>query len=238
MKRDGSRSPASRVSRHAARPSAGHGPRTTGRPSRRTGARVTAGKPQIVQRPGAAAQDFGIDAELAAPPISRPISRTFSPGAIFGYPDPAIGNGYAMGALQGSDGALHLRRHGSPHGRISGRIYFPVWHARPSGPASRRHRRSCDQRHPRTRGGDGASARANTRSVERWIVVSHWPASRSCAVQLPRAGRSGRTTDPREYRGQDDPELPDVRVVRGMQDMTPEQCRHSCKPTSAGPSEA
>ena len=97
-------------------------------------ARVTAGRPRIVQRPGAA--DAGLQhrrQRCAAPPISRPTSRTSSPGAIFAIPTPdrqRLRDGRAAGLRR----RLRLRRHGSPHGEFrAGSIFRP---ARPILPIS------------------------------------------------------------------------------------------------------
>ena len=135
-----------------------------------------------------------------------------------GYPDSSIANGFAMGALQGSDGAFICGVMGADTVN-EGRVYFP------SGTPDLSDLRadlSVDlatsvirELEEETGLGPGEYD-----ILDRWIVVSHWPAIaflRPITFAEPAAAVAQRIRA--NIAGQKDPELSDVRVVRGPQDI-------------------
>jgi 8-oxo-dGTP pyrophosphatase MutT (NUDIX family) len=184
--------------------------------------RATAGRPQIFNGRVLLLQDFGIDAELCRATYFEADFKDFLAWRDLRYPDSAIGNGYAMGALQGSDGGYVCGVMGA-HTANFGRIYFPSGTPDPS------------DLHP-----DGTVdlATSVTRELEeetalppelyeadeRWTVVNQWPAvafmrllrCREPAEAIARRIRAA-------IAAQDEPELADARVVRSMEDVVPDK---------------
>jgi 8-oxo-dGTP pyrophosphatase MutT (NUDIX family) len=138
----------------------------------------------------------------------------------FGYPDPSITNGYAMGALQGSDGAYLC---GVMRGDTAnaGRVYFP------SGTPD------LSDLTP-----DGAVDLAGSvvRELEEetslepgeyqvaadWVVVHHWPAVAFFrTITLPEPADAAAERIRARIARQSDPELSDIRVIRGSGDIDP-----------------
>ena len=137
-----------------------------------------------------------------------------------GYPDPSIGNGYAMAALQGADGAFVCGVMGG-HTANAGRIYFP------SGTPDLSDLQS-----------DGSVdlATSVTRELseetdlppdlytvaDEWVVVRQWPA---VALMRPVLCREPAETVAARIRAaiarQDEPELADATVIRGPDDIDP-----------------
>jgi 8-oxo-dGTP pyrophosphatase MutT (NUDIX family) len=139
----------------------------------------------------------------------------------FGYPDPTIANGYAMGALRGSDGAYVCGVMGG-HTANAGRVYFPSGTPDPS-----------DLRPDGTVDLSGSVIReleeetdlgpASYRAAEDWIVVRRWPAIaffRLITCTEPAEAVAERIR--RNIARQSDPELSDARVIRGPQDVDPQ----------------
>jgi hypothetical protein len=137
-----------------------------------------------------------------------------------GYPDPSIGNGYAMAALQGADGAFVCGVMGR-HTANAGRIYFP------SGTPDLSDLQS-----------DGSVdlATSVTRELTEetdlppdvyeiaadWVVVRQWPA---VAFMRPALCREPADAVAERIRAaiarQDEPELADAAVIRGPDDVDP-----------------
>jgi 8-oxo-dGTP pyrophosphatase MutT (NUDIX family) len=137
-----------------------------------------------------------------------------------GYPDPTIANGYAMGALRGSDGAYVCGVMGG-HTANAGRVYFPSGTPDPS-----------DLRPDGTVDLSGSVIReleeeteldsTHYRAAEDWIVVRRWPAVaffRQIACTEPAEAVAERIR--RNIARQSDPELSDARVIRGPEDIDP-----------------
>jgi hypothetical protein len=144
----------------------------------------------------------------------------------FGYPDPTIANGYAMGALKGSDGAYVCGVMGE-HTANAGRGYFPSGTPDPS-----------ELRPVGTVDLSGSVIReleeeteldpALYRAAEDWIVVHRWPAIAffrlvTCSEPAQIVAERIRRTIAR----QSDPELCDARVIRGPEDVDPRTMPHS-----------
>jgi len=69
-------------------------------------------------------QDLEIAGGVAAATYFEADFKDFLAWRDLGYPDPSVANGFAMGALQGSDGAFVCGIMG-PHTANEGRVYFP-----------------------------------------------------------------------------------------------------------------
>ena len=137
-----------------------------------------------------------------------------------GYPDQSIGNGYAMAALQGSDGAFVCGVMGG-HTANAGRVYFP------SGTPDRSDLQT-----------DGSVdlATSVTRELaeetdlpphlfevsDEWVVVRQWPA---VAFMRPVRFREPADAVAERIRAaiarQEEPELADAKVIRGREDIDP-----------------
>ena len=137
-----------------------------------------------------------------------------------GYPDPSIGNGYAMAALQGSDGAFVCGIMGR-HTANAGRVYFPsgtpdLSDLQPDG--------SVDLATSVTRElAEETDLPPHLFDVsEAWVVVRQWPA---VAFMRPVRFREPADTVAERIRAaiarQDEPELADAAVIRGPQDIDP-----------------
>jgi hypothetical protein len=137
-----------------------------------------------------------------------------------GYPDPSVGNGYAMAALQGSDGAFVCGVMGR-HTANAGRVYFPsgtpdLSDLQPDG--------SVDLATSVTRElAEETDLPPHLFDVsEEWVVVRQWP-----AVAFMRPVRFHEPADTVAERiraaisGQAEPELADAKVIRGLQDIDP-----------------
>lgn len=137
-----------------------------------------------------------------------------------GHPDPAVANGFAMAALRGSDGAFicGVMSHDTVNG---GRVYFPAGtpdrsDMRPDG--------IVDLATSLTRelGEETGLTEHDYRVSAEWIVVQHWPSvavMRYATLNVP--AREGAEKIRAAIAAQDEPELSDVRIVRGMEDVDP-----------------
>lgn len=184
--------------------------------------KVIAGRPRIFNGRVLLMQDFRIDPDLCRATYFEADFKDFLAWRDLRYPDPSISNGYAMGALQGSDGAYICGVMGA-HTANFGRIYFPSGTPDPS-----------DLRP------DGTVDLATSvfRELEEetalppdlfevgedWIVVNHWPA---VAFMRPLRCREPAEVVAQRIRAaiakQDEPELADARVIRSMHDVVPER---------------
>ncbi|MBF9233539.1 NUDIX hydrolase [Microvirga alba] len=137
-----------------------------------------------------------------------------------GHPDPGVANGFAMGALRGADGAFIC---GVMSGDTAngGRVYFPAGtpdraDMQPDG--------SVDLATSLTRElfEETGLSEADYHVEDEWIVVQRWPAvALMRMVTLPVSAEEGAKRIRATIAAQDDPELSDVRIVRGVEDIDP-----------------
>ena len=135
-----------------------------------------------------------------------------------GYPDPSVANAFAMGALQGSDGAFICGVMGG-HTSNAGRVYFPSGTPDPS---DLRPDGTVDLAASVVRELEEETGLkpAGYRIADRWIVVQRWPAVallRPVFLAEPAEAAAERIRG--NIAGQDEPELADVRVIRGPADV-------------------
>jgi 8-oxo-dGTP pyrophosphatase MutT (NUDIX family) len=139
-----------------------------------------------------------------------------------GYPDLAIANGFAMGALRGSDGAFIC---GVMSGDTvnAGRIYFAAGtpdldDLRPDG--------TVDLATSLTRElhEETGLESGEYRVEDEWIIVQRWPTVALLRlVTLPVPAEEGARRIRAAIAAQREPELQDVRIVRGPEDIDPER---------------
>jgi hypothetical protein len=87
-------------------------------------AEKVAEKPRLFNGRVLLLQDFALAGGVAVATYFETDFKDFLAWRDLGYPDPSVANGYAMGALQGSDGAFVCGIMG-PHTANEGRVYFP-----------------------------------------------------------------------------------------------------------------
>jgi 8-oxo-dGTP pyrophosphatase MutT (NUDIX family) len=181
-------------------------------------AEKTANKPQMFNGRVLLIQRYEEDGDIVRPVYFETDFADFLGWRDLGYPDPGIANGFAMGALQGSDGAYVC---GVMAGSTSnaGRIYFP------SGTPDRSDLRpdgSVDLGTSVVRElqEETGLTEHEGRVADHWIVVRHWPAVaflRPILFAEPAeeiAQRIRAAIAQQEY-----PELADARVIRGPDDI-------------------
>lgn len=137
-----------------------------------------------------------------------------------GYPDRNIANGFAMGALRGSDGAFICGVMGA-HTTNAGRIYFAAGtpdlsDLRPGGTvdlASSLTRELIEE----------TGLRENEFHVDdEWIIVQRWPTIALLRmVTLPMTAEEGARLIRANIANDPEPELQDVRIIRGVEDIDP-----------------
>jgi 8-oxo-dGTP pyrophosphatase MutT (NUDIX family) len=139
-----------------------------------------------------------------------------------GHPDPGVANGFAMGALRGSDGAFIC---GVMSGDTAngGRVYFPGGtpdraDMRPDG--------SVDLASSLTRelNEEAGLTAADYHVEDEWIIVQRWPAvalMRMVTLHVP--AEEGAKRIRATIAAQDEPELSDVRIIRGPEDIDPQR---------------
>ncbi|HEY8380643.1 MAG TPA: NUDIX hydrolase [Microvirga sp.] len=137
-----------------------------------------------------------------------------------GYPDPTIGNGYAMGALVGSDGAFVCGVMGGGTAN-AGRVYFPSGTPDLSDltPDHRVDLASSVTRELEEETGLSPDLFAVS---DEWIVVRRWPAvafMRPIRCRLPAEAVAEAIRA--NIEAQAEPELADARVIRGAADIDP-----------------
>ncbi|MBZ6075278.1 NUDIX hydrolase [Microvirga puerhi] len=137
-----------------------------------------------------------------------------------GHPDPTVANGFAMAALRGSDGAFicGVMSHDTVNG---GRVYFPAGtpdrsDLLPDG--------TVDLASSLTRelAEETGLLDDDYRVSDEWVVVERWPAlavMRFATMNVPAA--EGAEMIRARIATQEHPELSDVRVIRGMDDIDP-----------------
>jgi 8-oxo-dGTP pyrophosphatase MutT (NUDIX family) len=138
-----------------------------------------------------------------------------------GYPDRNVANAFAMGALRGSDGAFICGVMGQQTTN-AGRVYFPAGtpdlsDIRPDGTvdlASSLTRELAEE----TGLQDG-----DYRVDDEWIIVQRWPTVALLRmVTLPVTAEEGARKIRAAIAAQAEPELQDVRIVRGLDDIDPQ----------------
>jgi 8-oxo-dGTP pyrophosphatase MutT (NUDIX family) len=139
-----------------------------------------------------------------------------------GYPDPEIANGFAMGALRGSDGAYICGVMGAGTTN-AGRIYFPAGtpdrsDLRPDG--------TVDLATSLTRelAEETGLEEGDYRVDDEWIIVQRWPTIALLRmVTLPVTAEEGAARIRANIAAQQEPELQDVRIVRGPDGIDPDR---------------
>ncbi|MCB5177186.1 NUDIX hydrolase [Microvirga lenta] len=140
----------------------------------------------------------------------------------FGNPDRSVANGFAMGALRGSDGAF-LCGVMHEHTANAGRIYFP---AGTPDLSDLRSDGTVDLATSLTRElhEETGLSEGDYRVADDWIVVERWPAvAMMRMVTLPFPAEEGADRIRRVIALQDPPELSDVRIIRGPDDIEPQK---------------
>jgi hypothetical protein len=136
------------------------------------------------------------------------------------YPDPSVANGFAMGALRGSDGAF-ICGVMADHTVNAGRVYFAAG--------------TPDRSDMRPDGSVDLASSLTRELVEEtglhdgdyivsdeWIVVQRWPTiamMRMVTLKVP--AEEGAAEIKARIAGQNLPELQGVRIVRGPKDIDP-----------------
>jgi 8-oxo-dGTP pyrophosphatase MutT (NUDIX family) len=138
-----------------------------------------------------------------------------------GYPDRSIANGFAMGALRGSDGA-YICGVMSAHTANAGRVYFAggtpdLSDLRPDGTvdlATSLTRELTEE----TGLQDG-----DYHVDDEWIIVRRWPTVALLRmVTLPMTAEEGAALIRANLAKEPEPELQDVRIIHGKEDIDPE----------------
>jgi len=135
-------------------------------------------------------------------------------------PDPSVANGFAMGALRGSDGAFICGVMGRDTAN-AGRVYFPAGtpdrsDLRPDG--------SVDLATSLTRElfEETGLGEGDYHVEDEWIIVQRWPSvALMRMVTLPVPAEEGAAKIRRTIASQERPELSDVRIIRGPGDIDP-----------------
>ncbi|AWM86307.1 NUDIX hydrolase [Microvirga sp. 17 mud 1-3] len=137
-----------------------------------------------------------------------------------GHPDPTVANGFAMAALRGADGAFicGVMSHDTVNG---GRVYFPA------GTPDRSDMRAdgtVDLATSLTRelAEETGLTETDYGISDEWIVIERWPAvalMRYATLRVPAAEGAERIRA--TIAAQDQAELSDVRIIRGVEDIDP-----------------
>jgi hypothetical protein len=162
--------------------------------------------------------EFGIEGDVCRTTYFETGFADFLGWRDLGYPDPDIANGFAMGALQGSDGAYICGVMGG-HTANAGRIYFPAGtpdrsDLLPDGTVDLSTSVIRELKEETELPADSYEAAAD------WIIVRRWP-----AVAFLRPIRFAEPADAVAERiraniaAQSAPELAGVRVIRGIEDI-------------------
>jgi 8-oxo-dGTP pyrophosphatase MutT (NUDIX family) len=138
-----------------------------------------------------------------------------------GYPDRSVSNGFAMGALRGSDGAF-ICGVMSAHTANAGRVYFAggtpdLSDCKPDG--------TVDLAASLTRElTEETGLQAGEFHVDdEWIIVHRWPTIALVRmVTMPVTAEEGAATIRANIAKEHEPELADVRIIRSTDDIDPE----------------
>lgn len=136
------------------------------------------------------------------------------------YPDSSIANGFAMGALRGSDGAF-ICGVMAAHTTNAGRVYFAAGtpdlsDLQPDG--------SVDLATSLLREltEETGLTEADFHVEDEWIVVQRWPTIALLRmVTLPMTAEEGAALIRANIARETEPELQDVRIIRGRDDIDP-----------------
>jgi hypothetical protein len=183
-------------------------------------AEKTAAKPRLFNGRVLLLQDLKLADGLCRATYFEADFKDFLAWRDLGYPDPSIANGYAMGALQGSDGAFVCGVMGQ-HTANAGRVYFP------SGTpdlADLQADGSVDLATSVTRELAEETALPDDlfTVAEDWVVVRYGLVAafmRPIRCREPAEAVAGRIRA--AIAGQAEPELSDARVIRGPNDIDP-----------------
>jgi 8-oxo-dGTP pyrophosphatase MutT (NUDIX family) len=181
-------------------------------------ARRTAGKPQMFNGRVLLLQDVTFGEDICRNTYFEVDYADFVAWIDKGYPDPDIANGFAMGALRGSDGAYICGVMGAGTTN-AGRIYFPAGtpdlsDLRPDG--------TVDLATSLTRelAEETGLSEDDYRVDDEWIIVQRWPTIALLrTVTLPVTAEEGAAQIRANIAAQEEPELQDVRIIRGAQDI-------------------
>ena len=184
--------------------------------------RRTAGKPQMFNGRVLLLQDLSFERDLCRNTYFEVDYADFLAWIDKGYPDPAIANGFAMGALRGSDGAYicGVMAEGTAN---AGRIYFPAGTPDLSDLASDG---TVDLATSLTRelNEETGFAENDYHLDDEWIVVQRWPTIAFLRmVTLPVTAEEGAARIRANIAAEHEAELQGVRVVRGTEDIDPEK---------------
>jgi len=137
-----------------------------------------------------------------------------------GYPDESVANGFAMGALRGSDGAF-ICGVMAAHTANAGRVYFPAGtpdlsDCRPDGTVDLAASLTRELR-------EETGLRDGTYHIDdEWIIIHRWPTIALLRmVTLPVTAEEGAAMIRANIAKDPEPELQDVRIVRGVEDIDP-----------------
>jgi hypothetical protein len=184
--------------------------------------RRTAGKPQMFNGRVLLLQDVAFEQDLCRNTYFEVDYADFVAWIDKGYPDPAIANGFAMGALRGSDGAYICGVMGNGTTN-AGRIYFA---AGTPDLSDLRSDGTVDLATSLTRelAEETGLQEGDYRVDDEWIIVQRWPTIALLRmVTLPVMAEEGAAKIRANIARQHEPELQDVRIIRGPEDIDPER---------------
>lgn len=184
--------------------------------------RRAAGKPRMFNGRVLLLRDVEFDGDVCRNSFFETDFADFLAWIDGGYPDPDIANGFATGALRGSDGAFICGVMGE-HTTNAGRVYFPAGtpdrsDLRPDG--------SVDLAASLSRElfEETGLSESDCRMDDAWIVVQHWPTIAFLRmVTLPVPAEEGVKRIRANIAAQREPELSDLRIVRGAGDVNPQE---------------
>jgi 8-oxo-dGTP pyrophosphatase MutT (NUDIX family) len=184
--------------------------------------RRTAGKPQMFNGRVLLLQDVAFEQSLCRNTYFEVDYADFVAWIDKGYPDPAIANGFAMGALRGSDGAFICGVMGNGTTN-AGRVYFA---AGTPDPADLRSDGTVDLATSLTRelAEETGLHEGDYHVDDEWIIVQRWPTIALLRmVTLPMTAEEGAAKIRANIARQHEPELQDVRIIRGTRDIDSER---------------
>jgi hypothetical protein len=184
--------------------------------------RRTAGKPQMFNGRVLLLQDLAFEQDLCRNTYFEVDYADFVAWIDKGYPDPNIANGFAMGALRGSDGAFICGVMGSGTTN-AGRVYFA---AGTPDPSDLRSDGTVDLATSLTRelAEETGLHEGDYHVDDEWIIVQRWPTIALLRmVTLPMTAEEGAAKIRANIARQHEPELQDVRIIRGSGDIDPER---------------
>jgi hypothetical protein len=184
--------------------------------------RRTAGKPQMFNGRVLLLQDVVFEQDLCRNTYFEVDYADFVAWIDKGYPDPVIANGFAMGALRGSDGFYICGVMGSGTTN-AGRVYFA---AGTPDPTDVRPDGTVDLATSLTRelAEETGLEEGDYHVDDEWIIVQRWPTIALLRmVTLPVTAEEGAAKIRANIARQHEPELQDVRIIRGTDDIDPER---------------